>query len=316
MFMAPRLSIVVASVALAIVSTYGIWVSQQHAANATVDTLGRLGNRSTVQLSTAAVPDCGKICSYEYDRSEYGKFYPLLRKQVNCQNIFNRMINPPYKVVKPPPRHPPPNMVNDYTQNGECPIRYWPQYFDESGPSQSRYYNAQYFLNYLRKENVSNVNHYADKNIVQPTLTKYIEHITDKNVLVVGTQRPWAEAMLVNRGARKVTTAEYNYLTIEHPRIEIIKPHKLAERFSAGQAEQFDAAFSYSSFEHTGMGRYGDPLMPFGDLEAVAQVWCMMKPGGYLFLAVPVSDDRKECMYMWNAHRVYGKARLQHLTAN
>jgi hypothetical protein len=147
-------------------------------------------------------------------------------------------------------------------------------------------------------------------------LNKYIDQIREKRVLVVGTQVPWAEAMLINRGARKVITAEYNAISIGHPRSETITPYKLADKFVQGQVELFDAAFSYSSLEHTGIGRYGDPLMPHGDLEAMAQIWCMVKPGGYFFMAVPVSGNRKGCWYEWNAHRVYGEVRLQHLTAN
>jgi len=33
-------------------------------------------------------------------------------------------------------------------------------------------------------------------------------------------------------------------------------------------------------------------------------------------LAVPVSNDRHQCSVYWNAHRIYGYVRLQHLTAN
>ena len=38
-------------------------------------------------------------------------------------------------------------------------------------------------------------------------------------------------------------------------------------------------------------------------------VFCMLKPGGLLFLAVPVGPD---CI-AWNLHRVYGKHRLPKL---
>ena len=78
--------------------------------------------------------------------------------------------------------------------------------------------------------------------------------------------------------------------------------------------------FSYSSLEHAGLGRYGDPLAPYGDAEAVAEMWCSVRPGGLFFLAVPsFSDDdqrRRLCHVVWNAMRVYGYIRLQHVTAN
>ena len=78
--------------------------------------------------------------------------------------------------------------------------------------------------------------------------------------------------------------------------------------------------FSYSSLEHSGLGRYGDPIAPFGDAEAVAQMWCAVRPGGLFFLAVPsyptVDQRRKLCQILWNSHRLYGYVRLQHVTAN
>ena len=61
----------------------------------------------------------------------------------------------------------------------------------------------------------------------------------------------------------------------------------------------FDTAFSYSSIEHAGLGRYGDPLNPYADIEAVAQVACLLKPGGIFFLGFGIGRDKLE----WNAHR-------------
>jgi len=78
--------------------------------------------------------------------------------------------------------------------------------------------------------------------------------------------------------------------------------------------------FSYSSLEHSGLGRYGDSLAPFGDAEAVAQMWCAVRPGGLFFLGLPsysnVERRRQRCHIEWNGLRVYGYVRLQHITAN
>jgi len=51
-------------------------------------------------------------------------------------------------------------------------------------------------------------------------------------------------------------------------------------------------------------------------MEAVAQNWCALKPGGYLFLALPMNENRKKCVLQWNAQRPYSYFRMQHLTAN
>ena len=69
---------------------------------------------------------------------------------------------------------------------------------------------------------------------------------------------------------------------------------------------RFDAAFSISTFEHDGLGRYGDPLNPKGDLDSMKKMKSMLKPKGILFLAVPIGPDA----LVWNAHRIYGRLRL------
>ncbi len=76
--------------------------------------------------------------------------------------------------------------------------------------------------------------------------------------------------------------------------------------------EEFDNAASFSSIEHSGLGRYGDPLDPNGDIKAVQQIHCMIKPGGLFFLGLPASKDHSSFIE-FNAHRVYGYNRLERL---
>jgi len=232
-------------------------------------------------------------------------------------NTLYRMAHSPYPVVVPPPRTPPANLVNDFTMNGQCPLLYL--YFDQSNSATKKkpvIFTVKAFSALLAQERVRNINSYRDKNVLKPILHTYVNVIKGKHVAVIGTQKPWAEAMLINLGARHVTTIEYTELVIDHDRVTNITPYELAKQFLSGQADPFDTVFTYSSLEHSGLGRYGDPLSPFGDLEATAQVWCMVKPGGHFILAVPQHENRTSCAVKWNAHRVYGIARLQHLTAN
>lgn len=270
------------------------------------------------KMTALSSPPCGKICSYDWDAREDGKYYPLLHKVVSCPNTFYRMAHSPYLVIRPPPRNPPPNMLNNFTMDGQCPVSHI-MYIDNSSGAKKpapKVFKKNMFQKLLAQDNVTNVNHYKDKNVLKPALVKYKHLIQEKRVAVVGTERPWAEAILLNLGAKSITTIEYLELVIEHERVETVTPYHLAEQFINGQAVPFDTVFSYSSLEHSGLGRYSDPITPFGDLEASAQVWCMVKPGGHFILAVPVSNNRNNCSIVWNAHRIYGSVRLQHLTAN
>jgi len=72
---------------------------------------------------------------------------------------------------------------------------------------------------------------------------------------------------------------------------------------------KFDFATSISSFEHDGLGRYGDPISPNADLESMKRLKNIIKKGGLLFLTVPIGRDR----IVWNLHRVYGKYRFPKL---
>ena len=45
----------------------------------------------------------------------------------------------------------------------------------------------------------------------------------------------------------------------------------------------------YSGIEHDGLGRYGDPVNPEGDISAAREMWLHVRPGGMLFLAVPLA---------------------------
>lgn len=53
--------------------------------------------------------------------------------------------------------------------------------------------------------------------------------------------------------------------------------------------------------EHVGLGRYGDPLDPDGDLKAIAELKRVLKPGGNLFFVAPIGKPRVQ----FNAHRIY-----------
>lgn len=53
--------------------------------------------------------------------------------------------------------------------------------------------------------------------------------------------------------------------------------------------------------EHIGLGRYGDPLDPDGDLKAIAELKRVLAPDGSLLFVVPIGRPK----IMFNAHRIY-----------
>jgi len=59
--------------------------------------------------------------------------------------------------------------------------------------------------------------------------------------------------------------------------------------------------------EHVGLGRYGDPLDPDGDVRAMAELQRVVAPGGSLLFVVPVGRPK----IMFNAHRIYAFAQVR-----
>lgn len=130
--------------------------------------------------------------------------------------------------------------------------------------------------------------------------------------MVLGSEYPWVECLALNLGADEVLTFEYGTIHSTHPRIKARPVKEIAADFLAARAPPVDWVASFSSLEHSGLGRYGDALNPEGDAEALQQAWCMLKPGGVLLLGVP-SVCRSEGYLQFNAHRVYGFERLAHV---
>lgn len=59
--------------------------------------------------------------------------------------------------------------------------------------------------------------------------------------------------------------------------------------------------------EHVGLGRYGDPLDPAGDLKAIAELKRVLAVNGNLLFVVPVSGNPR---IVFNAHRIYSYAQI------
>ena len=68
----------------------------------------------------------------------------------------------------------------------------------------------------------------------------------------------------------------------------------------------YDCIVTYSSTEHSGLGRYGDPLDPNGDITSMDDIHNNLNENGLLIWGGPVGSDT----LVWNAHRIYGKIRL------
>jgi len=127
--------------------------------------------------------------------------------------------------------------------------------------------------------------------------------------MVMGSEKPWVECLALAAGASRVTTWEYSRIVTDHPKLHAAPTKELARGFASGALGPVDWAVTFSSLEHSGLGRYGDAPEPDADLHAMEEAWCALRPGGVLALGVPMSCDAAGHIE-FNAHRVYGYARL------
>ena len=278
----------------------------------------------------------------------------LEQDDARCSEIFSTKPETP---TWPPPREMPPHLRDQYTMNGSALVADWyPSLAQQNGGGQNWQVGlVKYQIDVCRHVPETNrgqlYGEYKGKHVqchcccystfvCFDALRAFQEQVAGSRAIVLGSQSPWAEAMLLSLGASHVLTIEWSSTTLQtnssavaktrqesmvlqRPELQGLDEQSLLRDLSRRWAWQHptdvarsyldhswtpvDVAFSFSSLEHDGLGRYGDPLNPDGDLLTIAKVACLLRPGGLFFLGFAVGRDA----VVWNAHRIYGSSRLQ-----
>lgn len=243
-------------------------------------------------------------------------YFPYLTKCINCQMVYKRMMMKKSAVGWPPPKYPPYHLIKNFTQNGEMPIIGY--YYDAQKYSGSNAYVAEW-NNMLIKELVNKYNNHIPcgtyNNVEQQELIRTVLNdydLNNKTIVVIGSELPWLEAILTTKDPKSITTIEYGKIKSKVDLMHTYTPFDFAKDALKKNTE-YDAAISFSSIEHSGLGRYGDELEPNGDIHAVEEIYCMLKKNGLFFLSIPYANKSG---ILWNVHRYYGPERLKHLMAN
>lgn len=72
------------------------------------------------------------------------------------------------------------------------------------------------------------------------------------------------------------------------------------------QDRSVDSVSTLHAVEHFGLGRYGDPVDPDGWRKAMFALQRVLRPGGRLYMSVPVGRER----LCFNAHRIFSPMRV------
>ena len=212
------------------------------------------------------------------------------------QIIKNKLSNKPKKI--------PSKLLSKFTLGGKINVVY--KFRDDSYSDK----NAKYFSNNLIQRMVESAkrkkgNYYGETDsFLFDAMDKYQEEIVNKEVVDMGSVTGWYSSVALAYGAKKSYIIEYNKIISDSDLVVPIKKEDFKKI-----PRKFDVATSISSFEHDGLGRYGDPIDPEGDLIAMREMKKILKKGGILFLSVPIGKDT----VVWNLHRIYGKIRFPKL---
>lgn len=198
-----------------------------------------------------------------------------------------------------PPKEIPESLLDDYTLKGKIPVEKW--YLDDTySPRTPKFFSKKRISSLIKQAKNGTIQYYGDTG--KWLLEAVKKHdIKNKHAVVMGCVIPNCQSICLAYGAKHCTTIEYNKLISTHPDLTMMIPEEYDKN-----PILFDTGFSISSFEHDGLGRYGDPLDPNGDIKAMKKMKEILKSQGLFFLSVPVGIDT----LTWNAHRIYGRIRL------
>lgn len=204
-------------------------------------------------------------------------------------------------LVASPPDRIPDELLNDFTLNGEIPYSY--TYYDGTYSSDDPIIYKKEEVNHYLNNALNRIpGYYGGTDIaLYELMDAYSAHFQNKTVGIIGSVKPLYEGIILAYGGHPVTI-EYNKIITDDDRLMLLTPKEYEE-----SPLIFDVILSISSIEHDGLGRYGDPIDPYGDIKSMKTMKTMLKEDGLLFIAFPYAEEDH---LSWNAHRIYGPIRL------
>ena len=263
-----------------------------------------------------AIEKCGPLC-----KAGEGVFTPSLffnhrSTPVSCFNIFSSSVfmqrGHGYFSA---PRRIPDEFLAEFSLNGRVKVtsRYFDQKYLTKTALQATWTTSlvDHFITLARVGELNGTYGASETNHLRSALSK-VPQVVGGRVLVIGSEIPWVEACVLEARAKEVVTLEYGKIYAEHSQMSTLTPGEFQSAYLSGRLGLFDVIVTFSSVEHSGLGRYGDALNPWGDVLEIARAHCVTRMGGALVIAVMNGVDRIE----FNAHRVYGEVRWPYLVTN
>ena len=189
--------------------------------------------------------DCAAVCEYT-GTSSSGKYFPQLRKPVQCRTMMRRLAHTVHAKPIASLRAMPAELAAAYTIGGAVPVEAYP-YINTAPPKiqtnvtvwDGCYAPKRRGCPVLRSDPTDVqicpprlLKHpdYAHEGVqLQQILRKHEEQIKGGVGLVVGSRTPWIECFLLSLGARAVVTVEYGAIECKHSQIITLTPLQAAQ---------------------------------------------------------------------------------------
>jgi len=138
--------------------------------------------------------------------------------------------------------------------------------------------------------------------------------LKNKNILIIGSNEPWLEAIMLNFDVSNITTIDYNKLSYMNDKIKTFSKidFNTFYNINGSYINSYDYIFALRAFDHSGLGRYNDDIDYNGDINSINLAKLMLKDNGILFVTIPIGKD----LLIWNLQRRYGIIRLPKLFNN
>jgi hypothetical protein len=186
---------------------------------------------------------CGPLCDVREGRKHDSLYFQERTVDTRCAALFDDLFfSTATEKDTPAPRNIPDYLSDAYTFEGKIPVR--ALYYDEKRLNLANSWAVwphalvEDWVKAAQNGSLPGAYGVKESDLLLSVLSK-TPQIHQGKILVIGSNRPWVEAILLAAGANSVSTVEYGQKTSEHPKLSILTPVKYQTAFREG--ELFDA---------------------------------------------------------------------------
>ncbi|CAG2209345.1 unnamed protein product [Mytilus edulis] len=220
--------------------------------------------------------DCGELCETNAIGVP-GPYFDQITVPIDCDALFKNEHIDRGHGLSIAPKTIPKHLHTDFTMNNRLKVSTW--YFNQAylgKTAKMAVWTEQLIEDYisLAKDNkLEGTYGISETNALRDGMKHAPVGIMNGRVLVIGSEIPWVEACALEAGASEVVTLEYGKIVSKHPKVKTMIPDQFRKSYLNKTLGRFDAIVTFSSIEHSGLGRYGDGLNPWGDIIAIARAF-------------------------------------------